>query len=81
MARPFSLDPLFRSLTVLPGVGPKNAKLFETLIGGGKILDLLWHKPIDFVDRSYSPKITEAEVGKIATLELTVQIHFRMWLG
>lgn len=76
MPRPFALDPLFRSLTVLPGVGPKNAKLFENLIGGGKILDLLWHKPIDFVDRSYSPKIAEAEDGKIATLELTVQKHF-----
>ena len=76
MPRPFALDPLFRTLTVLPGVGPKNAKLFEKLIGGGKILDLLWHKPVDFIDRSYSPKIAEAEDGKIVTLELTVQKHF-----
>lgn len=76
MPRPFALDPLFRSLTVLPGVGPKNAKLFEKLIGGAKILDLLWHKPVDFVDRSYSPKIADAEHGKVCTIELTVQKHF-----
>ena len=76
MPRPFALDPLFRSLTVLPGVGPKNAKLFERLIGGGKILDLLWHKPVDFVDRSCAPKIADAENGKICTIQLTVQKHF-----
>ena len=73
MPRPFVLDSLFRSLTVLPGIGPKNGKLFEKLIGGGKILDLLWHKPVDFIDRSHSPKIAEAQDGRIATLELTVQ--------
>lgn len=76
MPRPFALDPLFRSLTTLAGVGPKNAKLFENLLGGGKILDLLWHKPIDFVDRSYTPKIADAENGKICTLLITVQKHF-----
>lgn len=75
MPRPFELDPLFRSLTVLPGVGPKNAKLFEKLLGGGKILDLLWHRPVDFIDRSYSPKVADAEDGKICTLEITVQKH------
>lgn len=76
MPRPFALDPLFRSLSVLPGVGPKSVKLFEHLIGGGKILDLLWHKPVDFVDRSYAPKIADAEDGKIVTIEMTVQKHF-----
>lgn len=75
MARPFALDPLFRSLTVLPGVGPKNARLFENLLGGGKILDLLWHRPVDFVDRSASPKIIDALDGHISTIEVTVDKH------
>ena len=75
MPRPFSLDPLFRTLTVLPGVGPKNAKLFETLTGGGKILDLLWHRPVDFIDRSDTPKLIATQDGKIATLELMVMKH------
>jgi ATP-dependent DNA helicase RecG len=76
MPRPFVLDPLFRSLAVLPGVGPKNRRLFEHLIGGQKILDLLWHKPVDFVDRSYMPKLSDAQDGKICTVEVTVQKHF-----
>jgi ATP-dependent DNA helicase RecG len=75
MARPFALDPLFRSLTVLPGVGPKNARLFENILGGGKILDLLWHRPVDFVDRSASPKIMDALDGHISTIEVKVEKH------
>ncbi len=74
--RPFILDPLFRALTTLPGIGPRNGKLFEKLIGGPKILDLLWHKPSDFVDRRFSPKIKDAPGGQIATLTVTVHKHF-----
>jgi ATP-dependent DNA helicase RecG len=74
--RPFILDPLFRALTTLPGIGPRNGKLFEKLAGGPKILDLLWHKPSDFIDRRFSPKIADAPSGKIATLTVSVHKHF-----
>ena len=73
MARPFELDPLFRSITTLPGVGPKTVKLFEKLLGGGKIIDLLFHSPVDFVDRRFSPALNEAPNGKIATIEVRVE--------
>lgn len=76
MSRPFDLDPLFRALTALPGVGAKNAKLFEKLIAGPKILDLLWHLPIDFIDRRFSPKIKDAPDGRVATMEITIGKHF-----
>lgn len=75
MTRPFDLDPLFRALTTLPGVGPKNAKLFEKLVGGPKVLDLLWHLPVDFIDRRFSPPIAEAPNGRIATMEVMVVSH------
>lgn len=75
MPRPFALDPLFRLLTALPGIGPKNAKLFEKLIGGAKVVDLLWHKPVDFVDRSHSPSLKDAENGKIVTVEVEILKH------
>jgi ATP-dependent DNA helicase RecG len=75
MARPFELDPLFRALTALPGVGPKNAKLFEKLVGGPKVLDLLHHLPVDFIDRRFSPTISEAPNGKVATMEVMVVSH------
>lgn len=75
MSRPFELDALFRSLTALPGVGPRNAKLFEKLCGGPKVLDLLWHFPVDFIDRRFSPAIAEAPEGRVATMEVTVTNH------
>ncbi len=75
MPRPFALDPLFRLVTTLPGVGPKNGKLFEKLTGGPKVADLLWHKPVDFVDRSHSPALRDAENGKIITREIEILKH------
>jgi len=74
--RPFVLDPLFTRVTGLPGVGPRTAKLFEKLCGGDKVLDLLWHKPIDLIDRRFAPKIADAPAGKICTLTVTVHKHF-----
>ncbi len=74
--RPFILDPLFRALTTLPGVGSKNAKLFEKLVAGPKVLDLLFHLPIDVVDRRFSPKIKDAPNEKIVTISVRVDKHF-----
>lgn len=73
--RPFALDPLFRSLTTLPGVGPKNAKLFEKLTGGPKVLDILWHLPVDVVDRSAAPRLADVKPGQVITVEITVDKH------
>lgn len=75
MSRPFELDPLFRAITTLPGVGPKTAPLFERLVGGGKVVDVLHHKPVDFIDRRFSPKLKDAPDGKIATIEVRIEKH------
>ena len=74
--RPFAIDPLFRPLTTLPGIGPRNGKLLEKLVNGPKVLDVLWHKPIDIIDRRHTPKVKDALPGHIATLTLTVHKHF-----
>ena len=76
MNRPFILDPLFRALTALPGVGPKTGKALEKLAGGGRVADLLFHLPIDAIDRRFAPKVGEAPDGRIATLTVTVMKHF-----
>jgi ATP-dependent DNA helicase RecG len=73
MARPFDLDPLFRPLGILPGIGPRLGALMEKLVGGPKVLDLLWHKPIDFVDRRFAPKIADAPDGRVVTIEVTIE--------
>ena len=75
MPRPFPLDPFFRPLSTLPGLGPRLSKLAEKLVGGPKVLDLLWHKPIDYVDRRFSPTINEAPEGTIATMAVTITKH------
>ncbi len=62
---------------MLPGVGPRNLQRLEKLCGGEKILDLLWHLPIDVIDRRAQPKINEVSSGQIATFTITVQKHFR----
>ncbi|QQG37229.1 MAG: ATP-dependent DNA helicase RecG [Micavibrio aeruginosavorus] len=73
--RPFALDPLFTPLTTLPGIGPRNGKLLEKLVGGPKLLDVLWHKPTDIVDRRLRPAVKDAPSGHIATFTLTVEKH------
>ncbi len=73
--RPFELDPLFRAITCLPGVGPRNGKLMEGLIGGPKVLDLLFHTPVDFIDRRFSCAVAHAPNGKIITTQVTIDRH------
>lgn len=75
MPRPFVLDPLFRTLTALPGIGPRTGNLLEKLVDGSRVADLLMHKPIDFIDRRYSPTVKDAPDGKIATLSIVVDKH------
>lgn len=72
--RPFVLGDLFRSVATLPGVGPKTAKLIEKL-AGGKYLDLLFHRPIDFITRIVADTIMAAPVGQMVQLTLTVDSH------
>ena len=54
--RPAVLNPLFAALTSLPGVGPKQEKLFQRLTGRGeapvRVIDLLFHLPSGAIDRS-----------------------------
>lgn len=73
--RPFALDPLFRALTTLPGIGPRNGKYLEKLVGGPRVMDLLWHAPIDIIDRRYAPLVKDAPNGRIATLTVQVTGH------
>ncbi len=72
--RPEILFPLFESPRRLAGIGPRLAALIEH-VAGPHIVDLLWHLPINLIDRSARPKVAEAQEGEIATLEVTVLEH------
>ncbi len=73
--RPEILFPLFAPATSLSGVGPRFAKLFESLTGGPAVLDLCWHLPSGIIDRRYGPPLAEVIPGRIATLTVEVDEH------
>mgnify|MGYP000403132690 CR=1 FL=1 len=73
--RPITLDPLFKSIRTLDGVGPKNATLMEKLLGGEKIIDLLRHKPIDCIHRGYIKPLSSINREGIATTKVTITSH------
>ncbi len=73
--RPFILDPLFRSVGVLNGVGPKYLKLYEKLLGGTKLLDLVFHKPSNLVERHFVESIKDAPIDETVALTITIDKH------
>ncbi len=76
--RPSLLDPLFAPAETLPGIGPKNAKLFDRLLDkpqGARVIDVLFHLPHATLDRRSRPKIRDAVPGTIVTIEARVAEH------
>ena len=79
--RPSRLAPLFATVRALKGVGPRIEGLLNKLVAPrhpgahARAIDLLWHLPVGLIDRAMVPSIAEAEVGALATLEVTVAEH------
>lgn len=75
--RPPRLNPLFASITSLPGVGPKLAVLYGRLLGREepRVIDLLLHMPSGTIDRRARPKLNEVQPGQVVTLSVTVEEH------
>ena len=76
--RPALLNPLFASLTALPGVGPKFEKLYARLLGRDdrpRVLDLLFHLPTGSIDRRTRPKLRDVVPGTVVTVGVKVDRH------
>jgi ATP-dependent DNA helicase RecG len=76
--RPNLLNPLFASLTSLPGIGTKVEKLYQRLFGRTdtpRLVDLLFHMPTGTIDRRARPKLAEVQAGQIVTVAVTVDQH------
>jgi ATP-dependent DNA helicase RecG len=77
--RPSLLDPLFATLTSLPGVGPKLEKLYRRLFGRddgpARVIDLLFHLPTGSVDRRAQPKLRDVVPGTVVTVAVTIDRH------
>jgi len=72
--RPEILFPLFAKTTHLQGVGPRVAKIMDTL-AGPKVVDLLWLLPTGIVDRRFTPNVSEAPNGIVCTLIVDILEH------
>lgn len=80
MPRPDLLNPLFKSLKSMKGVGPQLGILFAKFFGApdgqdAVVLDVLMHMPSGIIDRRSQNGIAYVEVGKIATLKLHIDEH------
>jgi ATP-dependent DNA helicase RecG len=79
--RPSCLDPLFASAAAIAGIGPKTGKLLDKLLAGpeapagARVVDLLLHLPYATIDRSNRPKIIDAKLDTLVTLEVRVVEH------
>jgi ATP-dependent DNA helicase RecG len=77
--RPNILDPLFGRASALPGVGPKTAKLLNRLLARAgeeaRVVDLIFHLPINVVDRRARPKVAEAPLDTMVVLKVRVAEH------
>lgn len=85
--RPPELYGWFTEVTALKGVGAKVAgalaRLLRRIAGPEaedaafipRLRDLLFHLPVDVVDRRYSPPLLGVEAGKTITVCVTVEKH------
>jgi ATP-dependent DNA helicase RecG len=81
LMRPSLLAPLFAPARSLKGVGPRTEGLLNKLVAPrhqsahARVIDLLWHLPQGVIDRALTPRIADARIGELATLEVTVTEH------
>lgn len=72
--RPEILYPLFTGTETLPGVGARIAKNLEK-VAGSRIVDLLWHTPVDVIDRRNNPALKDILFDQIISVELIIDKH------
>jgi ATP-dependent DNA helicase RecG len=77
--RPPLLNPLFATVSALPGIGPRLEKLYARLLSREedkpRIIDLLFHLPTGFVDRRNRPQLSEVVPDTVVTVAVRVEGH------
>jgi ATP-dependent DNA helicase RecG len=68
--RPDILNPLFAEVQALKGVGAALARPLGKL-GLARIVDVLFHLPVGWIDRKAVDELDEAHAGRIVTVPLT----------
>ena len=78
--RPILLEPLFRPVSTLPGVGPRIADMLAKVAAREgaddmRVVDQLFIAPHALIDRSRRPGIAHAPQGAIVTLSVRIDRH------
>lgn len=78
--RPQILNPLFKPVSSLQGIGPKMQKTLDSYFHGQSgqeavVADLLFHFPARLIDRRNQPDINQAIPGEIVTLKVHIDRH------
>ena len=68
--RPDILNPLFAEVEALKGIGPGLAKPLAKL-GLERVVDILFHAPVSWIERKRVELLDEADVGAIISVVLT----------
>ena len=68
--RPDLLNPLFAEVEVLKGIGPALAKPLHRL-KLDRVVDILFHLPVNWIDRKRVDRLDLADVGRVITIALT----------
>lgn len=64
---------LLQPITGLSAPKPPALKAIARLVGGDRLLDLLFHLPESYVNRQARQTVAEAEAGRIATIALEIR--------
>jgi ATP-dependent DNA helicase RecG len=70
--RPDILNPLFAEVEVLKGIGPALARPLHRL-GLDRVVDLLFHLPVSWIDRKRVERLDETDVGQVITIAVTAR--------
>lgn len=73
--RPAELNPFFRELSAVQGIGPKVLKKLTALCGGAYTINALWHLPIGVRERPFFEDVLKCTPGTYGTFLMTVQTH------
>src|ERR1700730_2517267 len=75
--RPALLDSIFTPMTSLLGIGPKQERVYQRLLGHDRprIIDLLFHLPTNVIDRRSRPKLCNVVPHKVVTVAVVIDHH------
>ena len=68
--RPDILNPLFAEVEALKGIGPNLAKPLKRL-ELERVVDILFHLPVNWVERKPVTLLDQADAGRVITIEVT----------